>query len=69
LMVGFPDNSPSFGGVSFEVRKCTSVKSFHYDGPVFNFESDTNLLLSSGIVNHNCRCSVGFIVDESRLFD
>lgn len=34
----------------------TGVKVSHYEGPVFNFESDTGILLSNGIVNHNCRC-------------
>jgi len=35
-----------------------SVRFFHYDGPVYNFESETNILIAGGIVNHNCRCAV-----------
>jgi hypothetical protein len=32
------------------------VRRVHYEGPVYNFNSDTGILLSEGIVNHNCRC-------------
>jgi hypothetical protein len=61
-MVALSDDSPSFRGLSFEFRKCTGVKSFHYEGPVYNFESDTGVLIADGIVNHNCRCVVTFTV-------
>jgi hypothetical protein len=40
--------------VSFPVVR--SVRRFHYSGPVYNFESESNVLLSNGIVNHNCGC-------------
>lgn len=63
-VISLSDDRPSFRDGSFEFRKCTAVKSFHYVGPVFNFESDTNLLVCNGIVNHNCRCSIGWVVDD-----
>lgn len=27
-----------------------------HDGPIYNFETDNNILISNDIVNHNCRC-------------
>ena len=57
-------SSPSFGGGSFEFVECSGVETFHYDGPVYNFETDTGLIISQGIVNHNCRCSVAHEVVE-----
>lgn len=30
----------------------------HYDGLVFNVETETGIIESNGIVSHNCRCSV-----------
>ena len=38
------------------------VRRFHYDGPVYNFASETSVLVAGGIVNHNCRC-----VEQVRL--
>jgi hypothetical protein len=55
---------PSNSNRAFELLECTSIETFHYDGPVYNFESDTGLLISNGIVNHNCRCALGYIIDE-----
>lgn len=46
-------------------RIVKSVRIFHYEGPVYNFESDTGLLIADGIVNHNCRCAVAHtVIDE-----
>ena len=36
--------------------RVNGVKRFHYSGPVYNFESASNVLIANGIVNHNCRC-------------
>jgi hypothetical protein len=58
------NNAPTSSGWTFQTIKCTAVETFHYDGPVYNFESDTGLLVGNGIVNHNCRCAVGYIIDE-----
>jgi hypothetical protein len=62
MLVAFANDAPSVGGAAFEFRKVASVKSFHYEGSVYNFESDNNILCANGIVNHNCRCSVAHIV-------
>ena len=51
----------SFRGEFSVVR---SFRRFHYSGPVFNFESNNGLLLSDGIITHNCRCTLGYIVDD-----
>jgi hypothetical protein len=66
-VVANSNNAPTSSGWTFQTVKCTAVETFHYDGPVYNFESDTGLLVSNGIVNHNCRCSLGYIVDEEAL--
>jgi hypothetical protein len=52
------DNSPSGVLRAFQPVKVTAIKRFHYDGPVYNCETDTGLIVSDGIVNHNCRCAV-----------
>jgi hypothetical protein len=66
-VVANSNNAPTSSGWTFQTAKCTAVETFHYDGPVYNFESDTGLLVSNGIVNHNCRCAVGYIVDDAAL--
>jgi len=58
------DNSPALSRGSFEFVECSGVESVHYEGPVYNFETDTGLIISRGIVNHNCRCSVAHVVVE-----
>ena len=37
-----------------------NIRRFHYDGPVYNFTSETNVLVANGIVNHNCRCMMSY---------
>lgn len=57
-VIGLANSLPSGGDVTFKALECTAVEAFHYDGPVYNFESDTGLLVSNGIINHNCRCAL-----------
>lgn len=38
-----------------EVR---GVGNIWHSGPVFNFETDTGLIASNGVLSHNCRCAV-----------
>ena len=33
-----------------------SVEISHYDGLVYNFETESGLVLANGIITHNCRC-------------
>lgn len=42
------------------------IRRFHYKGPVYNFESETSVLVASGVVNHNCRCYDEYVVDWLR---
>lgn len=39
---------------SFE--RVASIRTFHYDGPVYNIEDEKVLYNASTIINHNCRC-------------
>ncbi len=51
-------------GFRCELAPIISIRRFHYSGPVFNFESRNGLLLNDGIITHNCRCTLGYIVDD-----
>jgi len=50
-------------GVKVSVRPVTQVRRSHYEGPVYNFETDNGLIVSDGILSHNCRCRVRHAVD------
>lgn len=57
------------GSSGFPVIKALpvlGVRVFHYSGPVYNFESETNILQANGIINHNCRCYENIRVDWLR---
>jgi hypothetical protein len=54
----FANGGPSGVLRPFEVVKVAAIKRFHYRGPVYNCETDTGLIVSDGIVSHNCRCAV-----------
>ena len=41
---------------AFDIKQPVSVSSFHFDGPVYSFETESELILANGIVTHNCRC-------------
>lgn len=43
-------------GPTVDLSAVRGVRRFHYEGPVYNFESTSNVLVANGIVNHNCRC-------------
>lgn len=47
-----------------ELARVRAVRRFHYFGPVLNFESKNGLLISDSIITHNCRCTLGYIVDD-----
>lgn len=55
-------NPPAISGRAFKPVKVASIKSFHYTGPVYNCETDSGLIISDGIANHNCRCAVAHTV-------
>ena len=41
---------------AFEVARVTGQRIVDHDGPVYNFETSSSLILANGIVTHNCRC-------------
>lgn len=46
------------GNSFFSPVAISSIDRFHYNGPVYNFETDNGLIIANNIVTHNCRCSV-----------
>jgi hypothetical protein len=48
-----------------EFIRVTDVGRSHYDGPVYNFETESGLVIASTIISHNCRCWVEHQVDFS----
>lgn len=39
------------------------IEIVHYDGPVYNFETESGLIVANGLVTHNCRCWMQIKVD------
>ena len=44
------------GKPTFEMRRVQRVRSFAHDGLVYSFQTNTGIIISNGIVTHNCRC-------------
>ena len=56
---------PNFS--SFDVVQPILCTTFHFDGPVYSFETDSNLILANGVVTHNCRCvAIAAVTDADR---
>lgn len=53
---GLPAVATNFDD-GFHAVAVSAVVRFHYDGPVYNFETDNSLIGANGIITHNCRCS------------
>ena len=51
---------------AFDVAVARSVRTFVYDGPVYSFESESQLIIAHGIVTHNCRCVANAVIPEAR---
>lgn len=49
---------PLFAGV-----RVKAVSRRHYDGPVYDFQTSTGILLAEGIIVHNCRCYIRERID------
>lgn len=47
----------------FDVVKVDSAKLYHYEGPVYNFETDNGLVVSGNTISHNCRCKAIYRID------
>jgi SPP1 gp7 family putative phage head morphogenesis protein len=43
------------------------ISRFHYDGFVYNIETDTGWYFASNIITHNCRCTVSPLLDIQQL--
>jgi|GEM_PF-3480675 len=41
-------------GVSLD--KCANIRRIHFDGHVYNLETEGNWYVANGIITHNCRC-------------
>lgn len=50
-------------GRAFRLVRVRAVRRFVHEGLVFNFETGNGLIVASGIVVHNCRCTVMQDVD------
>jgi len=44
----------------FFASEIDSISHEYYDGSIYNFETDTGLILANNIITHNCRCTVFF---------
>ena len=49
----------------FHVVRPVFCTTLHFDGPVYSFETDSNLILANGVVTHNCRCTALGIVTQT----
>jgi hypothetical protein len=48
----------SHGSASnISVNNVVSIEHIEYSGHVYNIETDSNIYLSEGVINHNCRCA------------
>lgn len=43
------------------------ISKLHYDGFVYNIETDTGWYFASNIITHNCRCTVSPVIDIKQL--
>jgi len=44
------------GRALFSPVRLLGIDRVQYSGPVFNFETDSGLILANGLITHNCRC-------------
>lgn len=59
--VQFP-NLVKQGGPRFAPVRISRICRTHYEGPLFNFETDSGIIMANGIVTHNCRCTLTFSI-------
>lgn len=53
-----PFNFFKVGRSFFRPVGVSKISRFHYDGPVYNFETNNGIIIANNIVTHNCRCAV-----------
>ena len=51
------------GNHPFVPVKVTSTRRVHYDGLVYDFETDNGLILADNLISHNCRCRMDITID------
>ena len=57
---------PSLFGPVVRLIAVVNVRRVHYRGPVYNFQSTSNILLAQGIVTHNCHCTTFYRLRKGR---
>jgi hypothetical protein len=59
--------SPTLAGIPgvstplMRLSRIARVSRFRYHGDVYNTQTDSGLYIANGIVNHNCRCTIGWM--------
>ena len=48
----------------FKVASVTGCRMIDHDGLLYNFETDSGLIIANGIVTHNCRCRARAVVRQ-----
>ena len=48
---------------NFTLRRVTNIETTRHEGLVYSFETSTGLILSAGVVSHNCGCTAEQVID------
>ena len=61
----FGYSSDSLSGLveEFDAVEVDLIELYHYDGPVYNFETRSGMIVSGNTVSHNCRCRARYTID------
>ena len=65
--IGKPLDVGMGGASRFVPVRVTSRRATHFDGPVYNFQTFTGLIIANGIATHNCRCNAAAVISEKFL--
>ena len=55
------------GASRFVPVRVTSRRATHFEGPVYNFQTFTGLIIAHGLVTHNCRCNAAAVISDEFL--
>lgn len=56
-------DSSAFFRHQFDFVEITGIDFIHYDGPVYNFETESGLIVADTYITHNCRCILQHDID------
>jgi len=56
-------DSSAFFRHQFDFVEITGIDFIHYDGPVYNFETESGLIVADTYITHNCRCILQHEID------